>query len=176
MQRRSALSLIALGAIVPTLAFGQEQRLEGGKLGEAANTYLRNTLEVGALALAASRIAQEKATNLWVKKFANYETAEQEGVANIFKTSGAEPPSESTENQLPQVRELRGLSGRRFEEHYLQGQHDGHEHLLRIQDAFIKTGEDPYIADMAKLIRGRVEEHLDLIAAIRGGLHSYARK
>jgi hypothetical protein len=32
------------------------------------------------------------------------------------------------------------------------------------------------IADMAKLIRGRVEEHLNLIAAIRGELRAYARR
>ena len=176
MHRRSALTVIALGAIVPTIAFGEQQGRSERRLGAAADKYLRDTLDAGALALATSRIAQEKASNAWVKRFANYETSEQEGVAAIFSTLGGQPPSEASENLLAQVRDLRGLSGERFEESYLQGQHDGHEHLLHIQDEFIRTGDDPLIADMAKLIRGRVEEHLNLIAAIRGELRAYARR
>ena len=176
MQRRSALTLIGLTAIVPAIAFGQERRSPSGKRGEAAEKYLQKTLQIGALALATSKIAQEKATNAWVKRFANYETSEQEGIANVFSTLGGEPPAQATEDRLSKVRDLRGLSGERFEESYLQDQHDGHEQLLHIQDEFIKTGDEPMIADMAKLIRNRVEEHLNLIAAIRGELRAYARK
>ncbi len=176
MQRRSALALIGLSTIVPAVAFGQEQRPAGGKLGEAAERYLKNTLDVGALALATSKLAQEKAANAWVKRFANYETSEQEGIAKIFSTLGGQPPAPATEDRLAKVRDLRALSGERFEESYLQDQHDGHEQLLHVQDDFIRSGDNPEIADMAKLIRNRVEEHLDLITAIRGELHAYARR
>ncbi len=174
MQRRSALTLLGLGAIIPAIAYAQERG--ESKLGAAAEKYIENTLEVGALSLATSQIAQEKAGNPWVKRFANYETAEQEGLAKIFGSLGGRPPAAATEDRLAEVRDLRNLSGERFEETYLNVQRDGHEKLLRIQDNFIKAGEDPMIADMAKLIRGRVEEHIDLIAAIRGELRTYARK
>ncbi len=171
MDRRNALTLIALSSFVPSIAFGQERRLPAEKLGETAEKYLHDTLEVGGLSLAVSRIALEKAGNGWVKKFANYETAEQEGIANIFKTLGGQPPSETSEEHLKTVRDLSALSGERFEAAYLQAETQGHERLLHIQDGFIAKGQDPLLGDMAKLIRGRVEEHIDLIHTIRDEIH-----
>jgi putative membrane protein len=171
MHRRDALTLIALSSFIPSIAFGQERRPSAEGLGETAVKYLHDTLEVGGLSLAASRIALEKAENGWVKRFANYETAEQEGIANIFKTLGGHPPSETGEEHLRTVRDLSALSGERFEAAYLQAQAQGHERLLHIQDAFIATGQDPLLGDVAKLIRGRVEEHIDLIHTIRDEIH-----
>jgi len=175
MQRRAVLTLIALGSIVPSFALAQRPAPQDQKFGQEAEKYFQNTLETGSLSLETSRIAEEKAQNPWVKRFANYETAEQEGVASLFKTLGGQAPSPEAIDRMPQVRELRELSGQRFEEKYLDVQHEGHEKLLRIQDAFIATGQDPLIADMAKLIKGRVEEHLNLIEAVRGQLR-YARR
>lgn len=116
MQRRSVITLLGASAILPEIAFAQERG--GSKLGEAARKYLENTLEVGALALATSRIAQEKANNAWVKRFANYETAEQEGVAKIFGALGGRAPAAATEDRQAEVRDLRNLSGERFEEFF----------------------------------------------------------
>jgi putative membrane protein len=173
MNRRNALSLIAFGAFVPSIAIAQERHpseerhsSEGG-LGQAARNYMQNTLEVGSISLAASRIAQEKARNPLVRHFANYETAEQEGVAEVLKSLGATPPSQESEDQTRAVRGLNRLSGLRFDAAYLHAQAQGHDRLLRIQNDFIATGQDPMLGNIARLIRGKVEEHIDMIRAMR---------
>jgi hypothetical protein len=46
-----------------------------------------------AIARQISKIAQDKAQNAWVKKFAGYEVAEQTTVSEVLKTAGAAPPA-----------------------------------------------------------------------------------
>jgi putative membrane protein len=167
MHRRNALTLIALGAVAPTFAMAQERGF-----GEAAQRYMLDTLEVGGIALATSRIATERARDPWVKKFALYETEEQERVAAILQSLGAQPPSNERLQKQDAVRQLGDLQGTRFEVSFLQAQEEGHEKLLRIQDQFIGGGQNRDLQNVAKLIKGRVQEHIDLIRTIRQQIHA----
>jgi hypothetical protein len=58
----------------------------------------------------------------------------------------------------------------------MQGQAEGHQKLLRIQEDFIKSAQATVLASIAALIRGRVEEHIDLIQAIRDQMHQTAKR
>src|SRR5262249_23079310 len=141
-----------------------------------AARYVRDTLQIGGLALAASRIAQEKANTPWVKRFANFETAEQEGVARVLSPLVSDQPPEEDEERKRTLQELNGLSGEKFEQSYMQAQADGHQKLLRVQDDYIKGSQATVLASIAALIRGRVEEHINLIQAIRDQMHQTARR
>jgi putative membrane protein len=183
MHRRHALTFMAFSALAPTLALAQQQpqqpqqRQPGqGGFAEIAGKYIRDTLQTGSLAMATSRIAQEKASTPGVKRFANYETAEQEGVAQVLSPLVSQQPSEDDEERKRILQELNGLSGEKFEQSYMQGQADGHQKLLRIQDDFIKTAQTTVLGSVAALIRGRVEEHIDLIQAIRDQMHQTAKR
>jgi putative membrane protein len=46
-------------------------------MGEAEQQHVKDTLATGTIALETSKIALQKAQNAWVKKFAEYEVAEQ---------------------------------------------------------------------------------------------------
>ncbi len=162
MNRRLMLSMIAMGATVPTLAIAQDRRL-----GESAERYMRNTLLTGSVALATSQVAEERARNPWVKKFATYEREEQEGLAQILESLGATPARRQEAEQEDAVRRLRDNRGERFEMEYLEAQAEGHQKLLRIQEEYISSGRNDELQNIAKLVRGRVQEHIDLIRTIR---------
>jgi predicted outer membrane protein len=176
MHRRHALTFMAFSALAPTLALAQQRQSPQDGFAETAGKYIRDTLQVGSLALATSRVAREKASTPWVKRFANYETAEQEGVAHILSPLVSQQPPEDDEERKRILQELNGLSGERFEQSYMQSQAEGHQKLLRVQDDFINAAQATVLASIAALIRGRVEEHIDLIQAIRDQMHQTAKR
>jgi hypothetical protein len=175
MHRRHALTFMAFSALTPTLVLAQQRQPGQDGFAETAGKYIRDTLQVGSLALATSRIAQEKANTPWVKRFANYETAEQGDIAHILSPLMRQPPAEDEEHQRT-LQELNGLSGEKFEQSYMQGQAEGHQKLLGIQEGFIKVAQATVLASVAVLIRGRVEEHIDLIKVIRDQMHQTAKR
>jgi putative membrane protein len=176
MHRRHALTFMAFSALAPTLVLAQQRQAPQDGFAEKAGKYIRDTLQTGSLALATSRIAQEKASTPWVKRFANYERAEQEGLAQVLSPLVSQQPSEEDEERQRILQELNGLSGEKFEQSFMQGQAEGHQKLLHIQDDFIKGAQATVLASIAGLIRGRVEEHIDLIQAIRDQMHQTAKR
>jgi putative membrane protein len=167
LDRRHVLSLIALSAVTPTIALAQYRRRSEERLEEIAERYIEDTLALGSIALAASRLAEERGHFRWVKRFARYEIGEQEGVTGILQSFGGRTPAEARAERREMARDLRELRGERFDEAYLDAQADGHQQLLRVQNDFIKTGRDEELQAIAKLIRSRVQEHIDLLRVIR---------
>src|SRR4051812_32837829 len=54
--------------------------------GPAETKHMQDTLRVGSLSLATSRIAVTKAENVMLKQFAQFEVAEQETIAAVLKS------------------------------------------------------------------------------------------
>ena len=172
MHRRNALSLIGLAAIIPAAAFGKDRLTKEERSDQAEEKYIQETLEVGVISLATSRLASDRGKNRWIKKFAEYEIGEQESISALFASWGNRAPLEVRQERRDATSDLRDLLNDRFDEAYLEMQADGHEHLLRIQDEFIKRGPADDIGRVAKLIRSRVKEHVDLIRSIRDQLRA----
>src|SRR3954447_20960729 len=89
MQRRMLLlaGAATLATVTPILA--QSRGPSPGAAdqpGPAETKHMQETMRVGALALATSRIAVQKAQNPAVKQFAQFEVAEQETVAEVLKS------------------------------------------------------------------------------------------
>jgi putative membrane protein len=185
MDRRSSLKLaggagltLLTASLAPTLAFAQNRNRDRDRdrdrprLGEAEERHIRETLELGTVSLETSRLAKERARDSWVKKFAEYETAEQETVAEVLRTLGARLSQEAREDRRQARRDLREASGRGFEEAYLEVQAEGHDQLLRVQETYIRSGKDEHHLGIARLVRGQVKEHIDLIKTIRQQLRA----
>jgi putative membrane protein len=180
LHRRTVMAVLAAAASSPALA---QSRSDNNSLGtgSAEMQYVRQTMAIGSLSLAVSRIAEQKASFDKLKEFSRLETAEQETVADVLKSlesagvvSGmVKPPAEAeVEQHLDQagreiLQKMRAQqAGAAFDHDYLQAQTDGHQKLLRIQEDYLRSGRDLDAVNVAKLARGMIKEHLQLLADI----------
>jgi putative membrane protein len=143
---------------------------------------MQDTMRVGAVALATSRIALQKAQHASVKQFARFEVAEQETIAEVLKSmqganvttgQGAATNAEAKDNMDEKgrlvVQKLQSAkAGAEFDAEYLKGQKEGHQELLKIQETYIGSGKVREAVNIAKLARGQIKEHLSLIDTISG--------
>jgi len=149
--------------------------MSGTSMGDAEMKHAMDTQMVGAMSLAGSRAAVEKASNADVKKFAAFEVAEQETVADILasmkmpagEAEGAlNVPSDDEvmamldDDSKSMLEEMSGLSGDAFDTSYVTAQTEGHEKLLQIQEDYLKVGTNREHLSIAKLARGMIKEHL----------------
>ena len=161
MDRRNALTLLTLLSAAPAVALARTES-------SSDSDYAERTLAVGTVALKTSELAQSHAKDDWVKRFANYEVAEQATVADVLKTLGARP--ERSEKAAEMVDKLKKSSN--FDADYLAAQLDGHRQLLKIQDDFISSGKSQSYLDVAQLARTQIKEHIDLLETIQKTLRS----
>jgi putative membrane protein len=190
MARRTLLASLATAAATSAFAQSQTGRAPGG---EAAATgadeqHIQRTMVVGSLSLAVSRIAVQKVRSAKLKEFANFEVAEQETVADVLKSlqnpgivnGTVKPPTDAEiEQHLDQegrdtVQKMRtSQAGPEFDRQYWDAQNKGHEELLRIQEDYLRSGRSNLDSiNVAKLARGMIKEHLQLLADIRTDLRS----
>ena len=55
-------------------------------------------------------------------------------------------------------------SGSQFDRDYIRYQVEGHRKLLEIQEVYLKSSDNLDQANVAKLARGMIKEHLSLLA------------
>jgi putative membrane protein len=104
---------------------------------EAEERHIRKPLEAGAVSLETSRLARERSRDDWVKKFAEYETAEQETIREVLRSMGGRIGDDARSDRREARRDLREASGREFDSAYLEAQASGHEQLLSIQETYV---------------------------------------
>jgi putative membrane protein len=165
MDRRNILTLLAIAIAAPTVA-----RAKDAAMGEAEKEHAMQTLAVGNVSLETAEMAEEKAQNARVKRFARYEVAEQTTIADILKSMGASPPK-LTEKQAAIVAKTKAAKpGPSFDGDFLANQLDGHKELLKIQENYIDKGKDEAAVNLSKLARAQIKEHIDLIETIQKDL------
>jgi putative membrane protein len=152
-----------------------------GKMGDAEQKHVTDTMAAGSLSLLASRVAAKKVRDDDIKEFAEFEVAEQETIADVLMsmmdpskaTGKSNPPSETEARQhIPQdeqatLQNMEQMEGKEFETAYVRAQTDGHQKLLRIQEDYLASGKDPAHINVAKLARAQIKEHLQLLADLR---------
>ena len=166
----ASVSLFAASALAQTAA-----KSDGMAMGKPEMKHAEETAAVGSLSLATSRVAAEKASDAMVKKFAGFEVAEQETIADILMSMKADPaaaegalkkPSDADVEAMlapadkDMAMKLAGLSGAEFDKMYVTAQLEGHRKLLTIQEDYLKIGRNREHLDVAKLARGMVKEHI----------------
>ena len=88
MDRRSLIAGFAV--VVPILGttkpvFAAQPGEPGSNLRDLDQRHLNDTMRLGAASLLSSRIAQQKASSEAVRQFAEFESAEQETIAEAIK-------------------------------------------------------------------------------------------
>jgi putative membrane protein len=161
MDRRQFGTNMLMGALgigaLPAVAAAQAG---AGEMGEAERRHAADTLQVGGVALMTSQLAQSKASNAKVKKFAGFEVEEQTGVKQIVtEMSGLQPPPPPPADAAT-MQKLQSASGAAFDRAYLTAQLDGHRRLLAIQERYLSEGRNPHQRHIAMLARGRILEHI----------------
>ena len=193
MERRILLAGLLTGAAGATLGAGSalaqstavpamKMDMPVSGLSDAVKTHIKDTMAVGSLSLLVSRIAQGKLKHPMVKQFAGFEASEQDGIADVLKSrmmpggkpmGTIKPPTDAElegnvdSDGKAAVQKFRDLAaGPDFEKAYVQAQVDGHKKLLGIQDAYLKAADDETETAIAKLAKGRIEEHLVILGDI----------
>jgi putative membrane protein len=159
MHRRNALAIFLVAFTSPRVALGAQ----GTSSPEAE--HAERTLAVGTVALETSEVAKSMAKDDWVKRFANYEVAEQTTIAGILKSMGFTP--EKSQEAAEMVTNLKKSAN--FDADYVAAQLEGHQKLLKIQKDYIDSGDgkDRAGLDVAKMARSQIKEHIDLLQTIQ---------
>ena len=163
MNRRHALmGLAAAGAVAAPL-------LHGTAAAQSAPTvtpteHLAKTLMAGTLAKQTSELALERAQNPKVKQFAGFEVAEQTAIAQVLTDVANPPPVPLDAAHAAVLTSLRPLSGAEFDRAYVQGQIQGHEELLVLQQGYLagnnRSTDGQHIAVLARTV---IQEHLIML-------------
>lgn len=183
MQRRSIPFALAGAALLPAMAQAQGNAARSPAPGATpqANTPPANlagmppeqlakmTHDAGAFALATARLGVDKASNAEVKRFANFEVREQEGVAQAMKLAGHNFPEPSFAGEKAQtMQRLQSASGTDFDRLFLQVQEQGHQELLNLTTAVAESRAPVADRITALLASDRIREHLVDIGTLQG--------
>jgi putative membrane protein len=168
-----------------------------GAMGQAEVQHLQQTLAAGTVALQTSETALQKAQNPKVKQFAQFERDEQTTIAEVLRSiqepaatassgaaaasgasasasaSGGAARAMATAPEIPadkarMMEELQQKSGTEFDRMYVQGQIQGHQELLQIQERYIQANtRNREQTNVAKLARGHIKEHIAMLQEIQ---------
>ncbi|WP_162261801.1 DUF4142 domain-containing protein [Bosea sp. Root381] len=136
-------------------------------------THAAETLETGDVALGTSKTALAKVNDAALKRFAEFEVAEQDTVAKVIKAAsrmseGA--PEKLSADATAVIENFKSIpAGKEFDEAYIKTQVDGHTKLLEIQNTYLDQGKDVTNRSIAMLASGLIKEHLANLQAMRRG-------
>jgi putative membrane protein len=206
MDRRVVLTGLAAAAAAPARAQtgapggtaagagGAEaggSRTSGPQRAPADMQHMQQTMQLGLAALEASRMAQQKAQDADLKRFATFEVQEQATLSEVLRSmmepavtaaTGPSPqpgqasaaPADAQPMQLDaRSREMiqrlqNARAGEAFDREYLQGQMEGHSALLQVQTQYLQSNpHNREQTNVAKLARTVIVEHVTLLEDIQ---------
>lgn len=188
--RRTIVAALAIAATASSLSLAQQDGKTPGAAAGPDQEYIRQSLAASSLSLAISRIAAQKAQTDDLKVFAQLEESEQETLAEVLKSLSVQnaglnghgvrrPGDAEVEQHLDQRgrQVLEGLraaaAGAEFDRVYMGALATGHLELLRIQDAYLDSGQsNANIINVARLARNMVKEHLQLLTDVESGMET----
>jgi putative membrane protein len=146
MIRRVALGALAVPLLVrPGLAQNQTQNQAGqgvvSSQAPPATDLQQRMLGAMAFALTTAQLAERKAENGAVRLFGRLEAEEQTAFTTARETAGLRVPTIElmSEQQRRMMLELRDMEGSRFDRMFLQGQVAGHQALLELHEAAMRS-------------------------------------
>ena len=158
-------------------------RMGGQQMTQADMQHLQQTMQLGMVALETSRIAQQKAQNADLKRFATFEVQEQTTLSEVLHSmmepaatsatgaaSGTSAPAMQMDAQSREmIQRLQNTQpGEAFDRQYLQGQMEGHSALLQVQTQYLQSNpQNREHVNVAKMARGVITEHIALLEEIQ---------
>lgn len=167
MDRRTLIQTSLAASLLPAAAFAQTS----ANRATPETRHAAETLEAGTVALETSKAAMSKAADAALKRFAEFEVAEQETIGKVVKAASrlpeANPPKLGSEAQA-MIDKLKAMpAGKDFDMAYFKGQMEGHARLLKIQETYLTAGKDPTHRFIAMLAMGHIKEHLANLESIQ---------
>ena len=158
-------------------------RMGGQPMTQADMQHVQQTMQLGMVALETSRIAQQKAQNADLKRFATFEVQEQTTLSEVLHSmmepaatsatgaaSGTSAPAMQMDAPSREmIQRLQNTqAGEAFDRQYLQGQMEGHSGLLQVQTQYLQSNpQNREHVNVAKLARGVITEHIALLEEIQ---------
>ncbi len=167
-------------------------RMSGQQMTQADMQHMQQTMQLGMVALETSRIAQQKAQNADLKRFATFEVQEQTTLSEVLHSmmepattsatgaaaqssqpgaaSGANAPAMQMDAQSREMIERlqNTQAGEAFDRQYLQGQMEGHSALLQVQSQYLQSNpQNREHMNVAKMARAVITEHVALLEDIQ---------
>ncbi|KAB0266083.1 DUF4142 domain-containing protein [Microvirga brassicacearum] len=157
----------------------------GQQQSQADAQYVQQTLAAGTVSLQQSNFALSKAQNPRVKAFAGFEVAEQDTLADVMhsfadpastaSTGAVQAASTAPELAAADAAAMEKMSkaeaGPAFDRDYVAAQLKVHEDLLNIQERYLQNADgNREIANLAKLARGQIKEHLAVLREMQKDL------
>jgi predicted outer membrane protein len=155
----------------------------GQPMTQADMQHMQQTMQLGMVALETSRIAQQKAQNADLKRFATFEVQEQTTLSEVLHSmmepaatsatgaaSGTSAPAMQMDAQgREMIQRLQNTqAGEAFDRQYLQGQMEGHSGLLQVQTQYLQSNpQNREHVNVAKMARGMITEHIALLEEIQ---------
>jgi len=153
----------------------------GGQQTQADMQHMQQTMQLGMVALETSRIAQQKAQNADLKRFATFEVQEQTTLSEVLYSmmepaatsatgaaSGTSAPAMDAQSREMIQRLQNTQPGEAFDRQYLQGQMEGHSALLQVQSQYLQSNpQNREHMNVAKMARAVITEHVALLEDIQ---------
>ena len=171
------------GAAGSTGGASGASRMGGQPMTQADMQHMQQTMQLGMVALETSRIAQQKAQNADLKRFATFEVQEQTTLSEVLHSmmeptatsatgaaSGTSAPAMQMDAQSREmIQRLQNTqAGEAFDRQYLQGQMEGHSGLLQVQTQYLQSNpQNREHVNVAKMARGMITEHIALLEEIQ---------
>ena len=168
MNRRHALMGLALAGAAQGAVQGTAVAQTGATRTLSGTEHTAKTLMAGTLAKQTSELALQRGQHQKVKQFATFEIAEQTAIAQVL-TDVANPPAVPLDAGHEAVlKSLQSLSGPAFDRAYVQGQIQGHEELLLVQQGYLadhnRSTDGQHIAVLARMV---IQEHLTMLRELQ---------
>lgn len=124
----------------------------------------------------AGKLASRRARNGEVRSFARMmvkdHTASTRKIRDAVAASnlGIQPPTALDPQHQEKLTELRSASRAEFDRLYMEGQVEGHQEALKLQQSYGESGGDPNLKAVASQLAPIVQHHLDEAQTILSGL------
>jgi len=161
---RKLILLIILA--VPTVFIASTVSVKAGTFKSSAD-FVRKASIANEFEIESSRLALEKSQNPAIKGFAQAMIDDHTKTGNDLKTalvSSSVNPAEATDTldlkHQKKLEELQNLSGKKFDEKYVDTQKETHKHAVDLFENYSKKGDDVVLKDFAAQTLPTLKGHL----------------
>jgi putative membrane protein len=120
----------------------------------------------------AGQLAQQKATDAQVKQFGQTlvqdHTAANQELQQIAKAKGLSLPQQPSEDQKSELKKLQGLSGKQFDQQFVQGEIQDHQKTIALFQQEANSGKDGTLKSYAEKGLPMLRRHLQIAQSLAG--------
>src|SRR5215210_1253418 len=179
-MKANTLAILALTALLPTLAFAQTQPAQPTAPAQpSAQTQTAQPAEFVTKAassslfeIQSSQSALQKSQNNQVRDFAQKMIEDHTKASDQLKAAaqGQNVPTTPDPEHAQMLQQLNGANGGDFHRRYVQLQLTGHQEAVALFDRYAQNGDNPQLKQFAQQTLPDLREHLQMAQQLRSAL------